>query len=673
DGDGTQDLGEPGLATVVVELVHFGPDGVPGGDDDSFFTTTTDANGNYLFENLPLGEYEVTVTGGITLVDNTDDPDTPGLGDSTSLTTLTAGDPDDLDQDFGYNASSVLGDKVWLDLDGDGVVDPGEPGLAGVEITITSPGIPGGLTTTTNADGDYIFENIPDDDYTISVNPATLPPGVSQTFDFDGVGTPDTSDTTLVDSDLEQDFGYNGAGSIGDTIWLDLDGDGTVNGGETGLDGVTVTLTWDGPAGPVTFTTTTDANGNYLFDNLPDCEITISVHTSTLPAGLSATFDADGGDDSTSDVSLVDGDRTRLDQDFGYNGAGSIGDTVWFDRDGDGVLDPDETGFPNVDVTLVWDSPTGPVTFTTTTDADGEYLFTNLPPGDYTVTVDTGDLPAGLSATFDADGLNDSTSSLTLAQGENNRDQDFGYNGAGSIGDTVFLDLDGDGVQSVGEPGVPGQTVELVWDSPTGPVTYTTTTDADGGYLFPGLPPADYTITVVGGIVDTAENTADPGADGDSTNSITLADGENDLDQDFGYRGVNSIGDTIWYDVDADGTDDGAGTEPRLDGVEVTLTWFGLDGVPGGGDDVTFPVDTTDADGEYLFDGLPDGSYSVTVTDGLPDGIATNSGDPDGGGDSTSIVTDLGVGDANPVADLDQDFGYTGAGTIGDTIWLDLD
>ncbi len=105
--------------------------------------------------------------------------------------------------------------------------------------------------------------------------------------------------------------------------------------------------------------------------------------------------------------------------------------------------------------------------------------------------------------------------------------------------------------------------------------------------------------------------------------------------------------------------------------------WFGPDGLAGTLDDVTLPTIVTGADGAYLFPNLPDGSYSVSVGDGLPNGLDTNTFDADADGanppDGTSIVTDLGVGVAGPVADLDQDFGYAGTGTIGDTIWLDLD
>ena len=76
--------------------------------------------------------------------------------------------------------------------------------------------------------------------------------------------------------------------------------------------------------------------------------------------------------------------------DFGFTPlpTGSIGDFVWNDTNGDGVQDPGETGIPGITVTL-YDS-NGDVIATTTTDQNGNYVFDNLPAGDYTVVVGSG-------------------------------------------------------------------------------------------------------------------------------------------------------------------------------------------------------------------------------------------------------------------------------------------
>src|SRR6185503_9337329 len=55
--------------------------------------------------------------------------------------------------------------------------------------------------------------------------------------------TPGLSDTTPDDSsNVTVDFGFYTALSLGDLVWLDADNSGTVNGGETGIAGVTLRL-----------------------------------------------------------------------------------------------------------------------------------------------------------------------------------------------------------------------------------------------------------------------------------------------------------------------------------------------------------------------------------------------------------------------------------------------
>ena len=100
-----------------------------------------------------------------------------------------------------------IGDAVWFDVNGDGVQDAGEPGIAGVTMklldglgnpilqdpvtgAIVDATFPGAVpyVAVTDVDGNYLFENLPPGDYTVMVDTATLPPGLTQTFDFDGAG-----------------------------------------------------------------------------------------------------------------------------------------------------------------------------------------------------------------------------------------------------------------------------------------------------------------------------------------------------------------------------------------------------------------------------------------------------------------------------------------------------
>lgn len=694
DGDGVQDPTEPGIVGSTLEVTWFGTDGIAGGGDDATFPVTTDAGGAYVLDGLLPGVYSVAVTGGLPLAaDNSYDRD----GNSDSVTALVLGTGEIVtDVDFGYDVTSVIGDRVWWDIDADGTQDSGEPGLGGVDLRVTflgADGVAGGgddivFTATTGTDGTWSVVDVPDGAFVVEVIDGV--DGFAPTFDSDSgtVSADGRSSVTLVGSDLDQDFGYTGDGSLGDTVWLDLDSDGVRGAGEPGLAGATVTLVWFGPDGAagggddITLDSVTGLDGAYLFSGLPAGEYSVAVDRGTLPADLEPTFDLDGGLDAAVRLALPPAtDLTNVD--FGFRGTASLGDTVWNDRDGDGVVDPGEPGLGGVTVTATWDGVDGLVgtaddlSFTTASDASGAYAFPFLPAGTWTVAIDTATVPAGLAETFDEDGSFDSIALVALEPGEAHTTADFGYRGAGVVGDTVWLDLDADGTRQGTEPGVPGQDVQLLWAGRDGlfgtsdDATWATRTDEDGAYLFSFLPEGAFRVSVVGGIALVAGPTADPDGGADNVSGLSLAGGASDLDQDFGYVGANSLGDTAWWDRDGDGVDDAG--EPRLAGVGVDVLWAGLDGVFGSADDVVLPR-TTDAAGLYGATGLPDGTYRVTVSAGIPAGLVpsvdADSGSLVGGG-TPDGVSQLSLADGT--SDLDQDFGFVGTGAIGDTVWLDLD
>lgn len=118
--------------------------------------------------------------------------------------------------------------------------------------------------------------------------------------------------------------------------------------------------------------------------------------------------------------------------------SGSIGDIVWYDTDGDGIVDAGEPGLEGATVTLDPGTPSNPADdVITITDANGNYLFSNLPAGVYTIVVNfstvTGGIPSGktiadLIPTFDGDGVGTAnTSTISLSPGENNLGQNFAY------------------------------------------------------------------------------------------------------------------------------------------------------------------------------------------------------------------------------------------------------
>ena len=151
--------------------------------------------------------------------------------------------------------------------------------------------------------------------------------------------------------------------------------------------------------------------------------------------------------------------------DFAFVKPASVGNFVWFDANKNGIQDADEVGVAGVTVTLtdgagnpVIDLDGNPVQ-PVTTDANGKYAFTNLMPNVERIVANAGEEnykatftpPAGYSATKSyaaADGEKDSNgteSDVTLTEGQNDETVDFGLIADGTIGDTLFWDVDNNG------------------------------------------------------------------------------------------------------------------------------------------------------------------------------------------------------------------------------------
>jgi uncharacterized protein (DUF2141 family) len=507
--------------------------------------------------------------------------------------------------------SGSVGDMVWFDTNGDGVQDAGEDGIEGVVVTLTGPGPD--ATATTDADGMYLFTGLPAGSYTVTVGAG--PAGTQ-------LSTAGTMAVDLAEGEdfVDADFGFtpipDPVGSIGDKVWLDADGDGTLDSGEFGIEDVEVGIA--GPNGSAT--TMTDGAGMYLFTGLPAGSYTVTVGAGPAGTQLSTV--------GSFDVDLAPG-QDFLDADFGFTSVsgpdplGSIGDMVWLDLDGDGILDSAETGIVNVTVTL--SGPGGDST--AITDGSGMYLFTDLAAGSYTVTVGSGPADTVLSTA--------GSFQIDLAQGESNLTADFGFTPAlplASLGDIVWFDANENGVVDAGEAGIAGVTVVLTGGSLASPET--ATTDAAGNYLFVDLPAGTYTVSVLP--TDQPINSR-PTTPVEFT--VTLAGGDVRLDADFGFilgqvAASGIIGDLTWLDSDLDGVRDGG--ETAIAGVRVNL--FN----PATGETISA---VSSSSGQYLFSALAAGTYEVSV-------VTSSAGDNLGLTTIGTYVIDLGEGESVLFADF---------------------
>ena len=511
---------------------------------------------------------------------------------------------------------------MWWDQNADGVDDPTEPGIGGVTVSVTwfgpdgVAGTPDGVTlgsTTTALEGSYSFDGLGD--------------GI--------VGAAEH---------LDEDFGISGTGSIGDTIWLDLDGDGSRDPIDPGFPGALVTLTWYGADGVVGTpddvvlpTQTTRPDGRYLFERLPAGSYRVDV--ANISAGVSPSVDPDGGADSTSVVALTTG-QSDLDQDFGCVGTASVGDTIWLGLDRDGVQDASEPRVPGVIVTVR--SPGADGALGTADDlvvqvdnvASGVYVVKGLCAGTTIVSYDVFDLGAVLRPRADLDGGDLSTATVLLATGDNIRNVDFGVAGNASVNGSVWIDLDNDDVRDRHERGLPGVSVNITWASPNGLVVNIVVTDANGNWPIADAPPGEYTavvdsLSVPPGLVRTTPS---------SSSTIVPAGGSGWTQ--LGLVPGGSIGDRIWNDLDRNGVQDA--NETGVPGVTVVLR---------NDRGAMVATTSTDANGNYRFGELPPGTYTVEVdTSTLPSGVIVVA-DPDGTRDGRNTVV-LGVGQVIDTVDF---------------------
>ncbi|MAF65486.1 MAG: hypothetical protein CMJ84_07495 [Planctomycetes bacterium] len=551
-------------------------------------------------------------------------------------------------------ATGSIGDLVWNDLNQDGLIDTGEPGIEGVRITLEAA--EGVLLdeALTASGGAYLFEGVEAGTYTVRVDETTLPPDfVASPCDVGGNDSLDSdcSPVTVVlpedDAEITNiDFGFYSleVGEVGDLVWFDQDRDGLQDAGEPGIEGVGLVLS-DDATGETVQVTTTGEDGTYAFGGLAPGLYVVDIDIESLPASFFVT-DCETAGDTTQDSNCLPAlvevtEETPADPtiDFGYQSPfeGQIGDFVWNDLDEDGVQDPGEPGLPFVRMLLHDDM--GVKIQKVTADETGHYLFVGLEQGDYTVLIREASVPDALVPTmcdFSEDDELDSECSpaaVTLPTDDtSDLSIDFGYTSQSpcraTIGDFVWFDSNCNGLQDAGEPGL--ENMRVVLHDLEGTVLERGITDVTGWYEFLYVCPGDYIVTVDTFYLppDYIATACDVGSDDelDSECSPTLVEIDYPAQEitglDYGFCSTcdGSIGDYVWLDGDGDGTQRPA--ELGIEGVVVTLE-----------DELgqALAQVSTDPDGRYFFGGLCAGIYFVEVDPtSLPTGFVEticNAGD----------------------------------------------
>lgn len=577
--------------------------------------------------------------------------------------------PPEYDLVPGNNSSSAsitvkhrLSGKVYYDANESSSFDNGEDPFK--DITVELIGADGSVvaTTKTDADGNYSFTGLDAGTYTVKVTKAGEIAELTQTEDPDGTKDNASGAITLnADNPVRENvnFGYIKKHAISGNVYLDQNRDKTKNTGDIDLSGVTVKLL--DKDGNVVGTTTTDKDGNYSFTGLNDGTYTVQVDKTGPLADKEQTEDPSGKTDSRSQAitfTRTDPDVTNVN--FGYAEDYTVSGTVYKDKDRSESLNNSEPGFDGITVNLLGED--GQVVATTTTKADGTYSFSKLPAGKYTVKVEPSDLLKNYEQTEDPDGTKDHTSGVIQVNHDNPsvKNVNFGYAPNFAINGTIYRDGDRDGKKGDTEGRYSGVTVQLL--DKDGKVITTTTTDKDGKYSFEHLPDGTYSVKVVkdGALTDT-DQTGDPDSKLDNASEPITLDEKNPSkgDVDFGYVPNNTIKGTVYRDDNRDKMING--DEPGLERVSVQL----LDE-----DGKVLQTLDTDADGNYAFQHLPDGKYTVKVVRSSSIKDYDQTEDPDATVDDTSAVYTMG-----PENSLQEkvNFGYVPDYSIAGRVYRDSD
>ncbi len=416
--------------------------------------------------------------------------------------------------------------------------------------------------------------------------------------------------------------------SITAGVYLDSNDNGIQDIDEPGIANVLLTLSGrDAYGQPLDRSARTASNGKLTFDELPPSDSTGYALTEEQPQGfldgqesiLGKPIPNSIGTDIISNIIVPEG-TALTDYLFGERTAitnpdlSQLSGSVYFDKNNNGIRETQETGIPGVLLRLTGLSAANDdIDITIATDNNGNYLFRNLPassPGGYTITQTQ---PEGWldgiesAGTAGGDVSDNQISNIVLAAGIHAQDYLFGEQQPdilpvlGSLSGTVYIDINGNGLQESDDLPVENNTISLTGTTTLGELfSQTTQTSETGQFAFTNLPAGIYRLiqTQPAHLIDRTAlaGTLGGSSDANQINDIPLQPGDNGTNYRFTEQYSRLTG-AVYFDENQNGLFDEG--ESGIGGVTLQLS-----GQDGSGN--TLDRETqSEEDGRFSFDTLP--------------------------------------------------------------------
>ncbi|MDW3193246.1 MAG: BspA family leucine-rich repeat surface protein [Cytophagales bacterium] len=586
-------------------------------------TFTADVDGDYdtritlLYGSCVEEEFRFDVAGSFL---QTDDVDQDGI-------------PEDIDQyptDDTNNGKPAVFTQVWDDLDGDGHLDEGEPGIPNVTVKLLRSDNSKIRERRTQADGLVAFFDLAVGQqvklqYVLPNNHHYTLRNVIGTINSDANRSNGITSKFRLEEGVNTgvDAGLWSPGEVRSFVWDDLNGDGLQDSEEPGIANVTVKLLRSN--GTKIREVRTDSIGVATLTGVPANQavrlnvVRPSNHRFTIrleEMDEALDSDANRNNGRTPKFRATSGQQVYESFDAGLWSPGTAEAYVWDDLNGDGLQDVDEPGVANVTVKLLRSN--GTKIREVRTNSDGLVTLTGVPadqavrlqvvrPSNHRFTLRLNEVDEELDS--DANRKNGRTPKFRAISGNQLHDlNDAGLWSPGQAQAFVWDDLNGDGMQDVGEPGIQNVTVKLLREN--GTKIREARTDVNGLVTLTGVPadqkvrlqvvrPANHDYTLRNQGEDEAKDSDAHRSDGLSHKFRASSGGQVYDLADAGLWSPGTVTSYVWDDQDGNGIQDA--DEPGVPNVTVKLLRE---------DDTKIREARTDANGQVILKGVPADKFS---------------------------------------------------------------